>query len=74
MNDKKLKHVWMIEEPPPAAGQPPKSFWTKIGIAFENDDGSLSLVLAAIPVTGKMVIKDAAPLALGAHRQKQGAA
>lgn len=58
-----LKHVWMVEEAQTSPGTPARSFWTKIGIAFENEDGSLTLTLAAIPVTGEMIIRDATPAA-----------
>lgn len=39
-----LKHVWIVEEAPALGAGSPKSFWTKIGM---------------VPVTGKMVIRDA---------------
>lgn len=58
---RKMKHVWMIEDAPSSTAEQPRSFWTKIGVAFENDDGSLSLHLAAVPVSGKMQIRDATP-------------
>lgn len=35
-----------------------KSFWQKVGTAFENKDGSLSVNLNALPVNGKLVIQD----------------
>jgi hypothetical protein len=35
-----------------------KTFWTRIGAAFENRDGSLSVVLDALPVDGKLQIRD----------------
>lgn len=70
---RRMKHVWMVEDAPPSsANGTAKSFWTKIGIAFENEDGSLTLQLAAIPVTGKMVVRDATPFA--APVQTRGAA
>ena len=59
MRTRRMKNVWMVEDVPADAGAPARSFWTKIGVAVENDDGSLSLHLAAIPVTGKMHIRDA---------------
>ena len=63
-DQRRMKHVWMVEDAPSSSvNSPPKSFWTKIGIAFENEDGSLTLQLAAIPVTGKMVVRDATPFA-----------
>ena len=61
MKIKKMKHVWMVEDVPASSGGA-RAFWTKIGVAYENDDGSLSLTLAAIPVSGKMQIRDPAPI------------
>jgi hypothetical protein len=57
----KLKHVWMVEDAPTREGAEPRQFWTKIGVAHENADGSLTLQLAAVPVTGKMIIRDPSP-------------
>jgi hypothetical protein len=61
MAEKKLKHVWMIEERAASDEQPAATFWTKIGVATENNDGSWNLQLAAIPVSGKMQVRDPAP-------------
>ena len=38
-------------------GDDAKSFWTRIGAAFENKDNSLSVVLDALPVNGKIVLQ-----------------
>ena len=35
-----------------------KSFWVRIGRAFENKDGSLNVLLDALPVNGKLHIRD----------------
>ncbi len=35
-----------------------KSWWTKIGVAFVNKDGSLSVRLDAVPVNGTLQIRD----------------
>ncbi len=69
MKNKKMRHVWMVEDVPASQGAGPRAFWTKIGVAYENDDGSLSLTLAAIPVTGRMQIRDPAP-SLSADRNR----
>jgi hypothetical protein len=63
MNDTKktMKHLWMVEDVPARADREAKSFWTKIGVAFENRDGSYSLNLAAIPVSGRLQMRDPAP-------------
>jgi hypothetical protein len=35
-----------------------KSFWTRIGMAFTNKDGSLTVRLDAVPVNGMLQIRD----------------
>lgn len=35
-----------------------KDRWVKIGIAFENKDGSINCFLDAVPVNGKIHIRD----------------
>ncbi len=35
-----------------------KSYWTKVGAAFQNRDGSWSVVLDAIPVNGRLQIRE----------------
>ncbi|MBI1944668.1 MAG: hypothetical protein HYS27_03170 [Deltaproteobacteria bacterium] len=61
MDRRTTKHVWMVEDAPACPGDRPRSLWTKIGLAVENPDGSLSLHLSAVPVSGRMVIFDAKP-------------
>ncbi len=34
-----------------------KSFWTKIGIAYTNRDGSVNVNLDALPVSGRLQIR-----------------
>ena len=47
-----MKVVYMIQK-----GEK-KNFWTKIGVAFVNKDGSLNVKLGAIPVEGQIQIRD----------------
>lgn len=42
-----------------------KSFWTKVGAAFPNRDGSLSVSLDAVPINGKIQIRDPQPFRAG---------
>ena len=35
-----------------------KGFWVEIGAAWTNRDGSLSVALDAVPVNGRMVIRE----------------
>ncbi len=37
-----------------------KSYWIRIGAAFTNQDGSETVLLDALPVTGRMQIRAAA--------------
>lgn len=38
-------------------GQDEKAWWTRIGTAFENNDGSLSVIFEALPVDGRCQIR-----------------
>ena len=40
-----------------------KSFWSRIGTAFVNRDGSYNVVLSSLPVDGKLHIRDPKPVA-----------
>lgn len=35
-----------------------KGFWQRIGVAFENKDGSLNVKLNALPVNGTLHIRE----------------
>ena len=50
-----IKNVYMIQK-----GEK-TNFWTKIGVAFVNKDGSLNVKLNAVPVDGQMQIRDPKP-------------
>lgn len=58
---KKMMHIWMVEDRPATASREAKSFWTKVGVAFQNRDGSWSLELAAVPVTGRLQMREPLP-------------
>ena len=58
---KKYKHLWMVEDTFIADGSPGKSYWTKVGVAFPNRDGSWSLELSAVPVNGRLQMRDPQP-------------
>ena len=38
-----------------------KSYWTRIGAGFVNRDGSMNLVLDAIPTSGKIQVREWEP-------------
>jgi hypothetical protein len=67
MNAKKsIKHLWMIEDVPATGAREAKSYWTRIGVAFENRDGSWTLEMSAIPMNGRLHMRDPQP------REKDG--
>lgn len=35
-----------------------RSFWTKVGAAFENRDGSITIKLDALPLSGTLQVRD----------------
>lgn len=37
------------------------AWWTKIGTAWKNKDGSMSITLDALPINGKLVIRKPLP-------------
>lgn len=42
-------------------GEGKKSFWARIGTCFTNKDGSLSIVLDALPIDGRLVVREEQP-------------
>jgi len=38
-----------------------KSYWTKVGVAFENRDHSITVQLDALPVSGRLQVRDDEP-------------
>lgn len=53
---KSVKDVFHIKEDDKG-----KAFWTKIGSAFVNRDGSINAYLDALPRDGKIQIRDRKP-------------
>ncbi|MBF0491819.1 MAG: hypothetical protein HQM15_03470 [Deltaproteobacteria bacterium] len=52
------KDVFLITEQVPLGDKPAKTIWTKIGVAFVNRDQSLNVLLDALPLHGKLHIRD----------------
>lgn len=50
-----IKNVYMIQKGAKT------NFWTKIGVALVNKDGSLNVKLNAIPVDGQIQVRDPKP-------------
>lgn len=53
-NKKSYKHVFMVNK----SEDGERSYWTKIGVAFVNRDNSLTVELNAIPLSGRLQIRD----------------
>jgi hypothetical protein len=51
---KTMKVVWTVVE----RGQGGKSFWTRVGVGFVNRDGSMTLRLDAIPISGTLQVRE----------------
>ncbi|MDP2342472.1 MAG: hypothetical protein Q8O67_16065 [Deltaproteobacteria bacterium] len=67
---RKHKEVWLIEEHPNR-----KAWWTRIGAAFENADGSWNLELSAVPTNGnRLQIRDPRPAVDAANDDSVNAA
>ena len=64
MTEKKMKIVYVVTE------RNGKSFWNRIGVAFENHDGSLNVKLEALPVNGELHIRDYVPRDEGGSRDR----
>ena len=47
-----------------------RSFWTRMGVAFVNSDGSLNVKLEAIPVNGELHIRDYVPRSENANQER----
>ncbi len=56
-NKKSYKQVFMVEK----SEDGERSFWTKVGVAFVNKDNSLTVELNAIPLSGRLQIRDPKP-------------
>lgn len=52
---RKMKVVYTIVD----RGQ--KSYWVRVGVGFENADGSLNLKLDAVPTNGTLQVRDWEP-------------
>ncbi len=48
-NDKKMMQIVAVIERPAAEGKEKKSFWNRIGVAFQNKDGSWNLRFDYLP-------------------------
>ncbi len=56
MENGKMKFIYVI-----STGKGDKKFWTKVGVAFVNRDGSLNCKLDSLPIDGELHIRDYTP-------------
>ena len=54
---KRVKAVYIIQQKE-GSTDPKDSFWIKIGVAFVNKDESLNVLLDALPIDGKLHIRN----------------
>ncbi len=52
MDHSKVKFIYVIT----SKGE--RKFWTKVGVAFVNRDGSLNCKLESLPIDGELHIRD----------------
>ncbi|MBI5497030.1 MAG: hypothetical protein HY904_18595 [Deltaproteobacteria bacterium] len=48
--------MFVITEKTTADG--PRSFWTRVGAAFDNRDGSVTIKLDALPLSGTLQVRE----------------
>ena len=53
---RRFKEVWLVEDRKNA-----RSIWTRVGAAFENADGSWNIRLSAVPLGGRLNVRDPLP-------------
>ncbi len=51
----KMKIAYVISE------RNGKSYWNRVGVAFVNRDNSINVILEAIPVSGRLQLRDYVP-------------
>lgn len=56
-NDSKMLICYHINE------RGDRSYWTRIGVAFQNRDGSFNVKLECVPVNGELHIREYVPMA-----------
>lgn len=64
MDQGKMKIVYAItsrETNPGNVASATRKYWNRIGVAFVNRDGSLTVKLEALPVSGELHIRDYVP-------------
>ena len=55
MDQSKMKIAYVVTQ------RGTNKYWTKIGVAFVNKDGSMNVKLEAVPVNGEIHVRDYVP-------------
>ena len=55
MDQSKMKIAYVITQ------RGTNKYWTRIGVAFVNKDGSMNVKLEAVPVNGEIHVRDFVP-------------
>lgn len=50
--------AYAVTDPAPDAPKNAKARWTKAGVTFKNKDGSETVLLDALPLSGKLVLQE----------------
>jgi CHC2 zinc finger len=62
MSGKPSHKVFVVEDKEVAEGEDNDAFWTRIGSAWPHKDGKgLNLVLSALPINGRLVLREYTP-------------
>jgi len=62
MSGKPSHKVFVVEDKEVAEGAEPDAFWTRVGSAWPHKDGKgLNLVLSAVPINGRLVLREYTP-------------
>jgi hypothetical protein len=62
MSGKPSHKVFVVEDKEVAEGEEPNAFWTRVGSAWPHGDGKgLNLVLSALPINGRLVLREYTP-------------
>jgi hypothetical protein len=70
LEDNKVKIAYTVVE----RDKDGRQFWVRVGAAFVNRDGSLNVRLDAMPVNGKLQIRDYQPRDSGDKNPRERAA
>ena len=62
MSGKPSHKVFVVEDKDVAEGEEPDAFWTRVGSAWPHKDGKgLNLVLSALPINARLVLREYTP-------------